>query len=231
MVYTRRYGRRRGKKNYKKNYKGYRKYYPKPRKMLSIGFPKKMITKVRYVTHITLNPGAAGTAAHHIFKANGLFDPDITGVGHQPMTFDQYMAVYDNYTVIGSKIRATFINESDDYSYFVGGALKRETTTVANVEELIEQGQVKYRTVTEQPAGKPNNVITLNYSAKKFHKIKSLLNESMLRGDDGHNPTEGAYYHIWAADSSTDDPPIIKVLVQIDYIVAFINPKTDITQS
>jgi hypothetical protein len=35
---------------------------------------------------------------------NGLYDPDITGVGSQPVGFDQWMALYSRYTVLASNI-------------------------------------------------------------------------------------------------------------------------------
>ena len=39
---------------------------------------------------------------------NSLFDPDFTGTGHQPYYFDQFATIYQRYTVIGSKLTATF---------------------------------------------------------------------------------------------------------------------------
>ena len=65
--------------------------------------PLKMAATLLYSDQITLNP-AAGTVSKHVFSANGLFDPNITGVGHQPRGFDQYMALYNHYTVIGARI-------------------------------------------------------------------------------------------------------------------------------
>lgn len=43
----------------------------------------------RYVEgFIDLNPGALGSNAPYTFSANGLYDPNITGSGHQPIGFD-----------------------------------------------------------------------------------------------------------------------------------------------
>ena len=39
---------------------------------------------------------------------NSLFDPDQTGTGHQPYYFDQFAALYNRYTVLGSKLTAEF---------------------------------------------------------------------------------------------------------------------------
>lgn len=41
------------------------------------------------------------------FRINSLFDPDFTGGGQQPTTFDQWMALYDRYRVLGCDVDCT----------------------------------------------------------------------------------------------------------------------------
>lgn len=49
-----------------------------------------------------------GTGMLRVFRGNGMFDPDRTGVGHQPYGFDQLAALYKYYNVSGSSIRVWF---------------------------------------------------------------------------------------------------------------------------
>jgi len=49
----------------------------------------------------------AGT--ENAFSLNSLYDPDITGVGHQPYGFDQMAALYSNYIVESASIQARFV--------------------------------------------------------------------------------------------------------------------------
>lgn len=53
-----------------------------------------------------------GTAASYElqFRGNSVFDPDKSGVGHQPMGFDQWSAFYDHYYV--KSVEATVYFES-----------------------------------------------------------------------------------------------------------------------
>jgi hypothetical protein len=39
------------------------------------------------------------------FSGNGIFDPTLCGIGHQPRGFDQWAALYQRYTVIASSIK------------------------------------------------------------------------------------------------------------------------------
>lgn len=45
----------------------------------------------------------AGSTDSRVWGINTLFDPDISGTGLQPMYFDQYAAMYNNYIVYGAK--------------------------------------------------------------------------------------------------------------------------------
>ncbi len=67
------------------------------------GMPDRLFVKLRYATPLELTSGAS--TASHTYRANSLFDPDFTGVGHQPMGFDQYAAFYDRYYVTSCSMK------------------------------------------------------------------------------------------------------------------------------
>lgn len=58
----------------------------------------RYITKLKYSDEFSLS-SSAGVPALYQFNLNSLFDPDRTGVGHQPYGFDQIAALYDKYRV------------------------------------------------------------------------------------------------------------------------------------
>ena len=43
----------------------------------------------------------SGLCGVRIFSLSSLFDPDVTGTGHQPVGYDQIMALYEEYIVKG----------------------------------------------------------------------------------------------------------------------------------
>jgi len=66
--------------------------------------PKQYFATLKYTTVITINT-TVGFGSSNI-RCNGMFDPEQTGAGHQPLYFDQIMAMYDHFTVLKSKIKA-----------------------------------------------------------------------------------------------------------------------------
>ncbi len=110
--------------------------------------PKKFTFRCRYSEHaISIDGGAAGVVGKHFFRANGLFDPNVTGAGHQPLGFDQLMLMYNHFTVIGSKIRVTFTNTDPNASQICGISLTDDATTSINPEVYIENGDTTWLTL------------------------------------------------------------------------------------
>lgn len=66
-------------------------------------WPARLRCQLEY--NETLNfASTAGALAGYTFGANCLFDPDISGTGHQPRGYDQISAMYFRYVVLGAKI-------------------------------------------------------------------------------------------------------------------------------
>jgi len=62
--------------------------------------PNRYICKMKYATHV--NTTATGA---YVFRINSLFDPDNTGIGHQPYGYDNLtfcITVIASYPVVGA---------------------------------------------------------------------------------------------------------------------------------
>lgn len=214
-------------RKYKRRYRRRRRYTPKPMKSLQrTGFAKSALVKLRYTTTLNLNPGA-GTPAVNVFSANGMYDPDFTGSGHQPNSFDQWITFYDHYTVLGSKISVNFMNP---FSVFLlaGIDLRDKSSTVtSNIENIAENAGTVYTNIEPVGSGRPMKRLRKTFSAKKFFSKTSVRDEKDLEGDVSANPAEQAYYHVWlmSADGSTDPGASFPVQVTIEYIALFSEPK------
>lgn len=106
MPYKRRYKKRPyRKRRFVKKRRNFRKTGNSTIAKTTTPFPYKLITKLKYHTNTNFNP-AAITYAHN-WNANSLYDPDRSGVGHQPLYYDQLCpAIYNRYRVKGFAYRA-----------------------------------------------------------------------------------------------------------------------------
>lgn len=71
--------------------------------------PDSYRTKLRYSTYYQ-GYSAAGTPLHRTYNANSVFDPDLTGAGHQPRGFDQLAALYGRYRVNAIQVKVSIAN-------------------------------------------------------------------------------------------------------------------------
>lgn len=205
---------------------------------IPLGFPQSYISKLKYVDRITINPGI-GSFAEHIFRANSCFDPDYTGVGHQPKTFDQFMALYQHYTVIGARIKVKPLRTTGDTNDTVlslwGCTLMARFNDVATMyadnglSSILESRMIGSRktrhTGLVYNLNKSSDALTCSYSAKKFFKAKAIIDESQHKGTDSTNPTEDVFFSVWAVPpDGSSDAAAQTYLVEIEYITVFTEP-------
>lgn len=167
---------------------------PYNRVNLGNGFPKTIKFNHRYVEEIYLS-STVGATASYVFSCNGLYDPNITGAGHQPYYFDQMTTVYNHYCVIGSMITVRVAPKStaegplsmslviDDNSTQTISAPQQVAEITDSVYDIIPSGCAEARS------------LTLNWSAKKYFGKNPLANTE-LQGTIAANPAEQSYYVI-----------------------------------
>lgn len=197
-----------------------RTYNPRYKQAVSLNnpFPLVRYARLRYMDEFTLNPGI-GTTIANSFRANGMFDPNQTGIGHQPMFFDQMMAIYNHFEVLGSRITATFIQASNVY---VGIYTDDDTTFPTTSMAMLEQKGVKYRLMTNAQTNA--TTIRSNWSQKRtFPKSQG---DTALKGNIGADPAEQSYFHVFAGAFNGNDPPVVNVVVKIEYFARFTEIKT-----
>lgn len=73
-------------------------------------FPDVLVTKLRTSWKQTVASGASGAFASVVFYLNSCYDPSAAQGSYQPRFFDQAMALYNNYTVYGAKMRIKILS-------------------------------------------------------------------------------------------------------------------------
>ncbi len=201
---------------------------------VALGFPKDKMVKLRYAQEFNINPGI-GSFGFHYFRCNSMFDPDLTGTGHQPLYYDQYIAAYDHYTVHGAKIKVTYVHSGSapqTPGYMGIFVDDNATPSYASAGEVLERGQKTsdWTTTAGNSSGNRNMPsVTLNFDAKKFFGVKSL-DGAQFRVNWNANPTENANFCCWLASIGGNDPAIAYFMVEIEYY-ALLSEKTYVGQS
>jgi len=163
-------------------------------------------------------------AGGYVFSANGLFDPNFTGAGHQPLTFDQLMVMYNHYTVHSATISVLWIAGTATQSY-VSICRAGDNTPQTDVQKLIENGQISFQVLPVAGIQDVFNKQEMSIDIAKFEGVDDVLDNTDLRGTVAANPLEQAYFHL-----NTWNPQAVTVItnhamVEITFDATFTEPK------
>lgn len=179
------------------------------------------LVKMRYGGIVNPDAGA-GSSASWVFSANSIFDPDRTGIGHQPLGHDEWANFYDHYVVIGSRITVRFMPNGDTAltnSSLCSITLEDDATASTTIPSLIERtgAVIGYMGTAD---GKGSVTLRKGFSAKKFFNKADVRDNSQLGGKLGvSNPAEEAYFHInVSAVDGVTNPAAVECAVLIEYI-------------
>lgn len=220
---------------YRKNVRKTKKRIYKRRRtrksVMSIGrmpVPKSSMVKFKYFEDVSLSP-ATGLNTQYFFRANSLYDPNLTGVGHQPLGYDQLSVFYNHYTVVSAKITVTFNPLWGGVNFKNGRVaiqLCADNDNISSPSQMLEQNELVYRNITEQ-----KDLVTLSktFSAKKFFGLSKggLVGENRFTSTMDTSPVEGAYFRLVniPIDGSASTPSIV-CNCKIEYIAVLTEPKT-----
>lgn len=219
--------RRRGRIGYSKF--GVRKSVPLYRNVEP--FPNAKLVRHRYCENVTIGAGAAGALVNYIFGANDMYDPNNTGVGHQPMFRDEMAAKYTKYTVIASFIKVSFAQTPTVQSNY-GILVSDDPSPFTSARTQIERDGYNSALSKVTPPMIPSNrnypiVLKQYFDAKKWFKtsFKGLMADDVKNTLSGNSPSLPVYYHIWAQPYvSADVQPDTRIQVEITYVTMWRQP-------
>ena len=202
------------------------------RKPLTVGFPKTMTVKMRYVQEISIDP-VVNTVTTTQFLCNSIFDPWWTVGGHQPMGHDEYAALYSNYYVTASKIWCR--PNPKDTNAHIGGLWnivrqdKPDTYAGFGWAQVLEQqsvnpyGFVPYAgSLQQQGHAKPKRS---SFNARRQYKVKDLLAYEDGGAIFGASPVQQPAWAIMTVPVNANDAAAFTFEVIIEYTVLLTKPK------
>lgn len=195
---------------------------------LQFGFPKKIITILRYIDQYSMT-STLGGASTVVFRMNSLFDPDFTNAGHQPLYFDRYAAIYNNYRVLGSRLKATIspttmINSHGPWVFGINGSESTTSLSTSGINRAEQNDAVS--TVFNQQ----NKPTTLAYAFSPEIKMDRPADDDSMGAAVNTNPSNQYYAHVWFSDLNGSTSTAVMRVV-IEYTVEFFGVSPYETQS
>lgn len=208
-AYRRNYRRR---TNLSRPYSNVRKSFPSSRvNWKSSVVPDVQHVKMKYHCQFTLD------AVHYesqFFRANSVFDCDPTTGGSQPVTFDDFAALYQRYYVVASAIKVKYINLGTQHvNIILRPKLDNSTTPwtiiqpadpLSNIDPALQPNTItKLLAPTTQGTGST----ALFKMYKKTDTVYGVPSEGDLDFTAGttQNPTRQWFWEIAAVDTSGSD--------------------------
>ncbi len=178
---------------------------------------------LHYSQNILLSP-TVGYAINQ-FVGNGMFDPDETGVGNQPVYFDQFMAIYERYRVLGSRIKVYFANtETAATSQMIRVAVLPtvdDFASVTDIDAVCAQPLVKWKVgnaMQNPPITITHTRATNQQFGVPFEAVRDEINYSGLANT---NPASWWRWVVAVSNLAESGSINIRILVTIEYDCEF----------
>lgn len=218
-----------------------------------LNFPQSLRTRMRYVTRVEYTLTNSNAVVRTI-RANDLFDPEYAVGGHQPRGFDEMMEVYGKYTVMGSKITASFMYEGYNGPSETGSAGNLiqtlsssagsppqtpalppvacgvhtgvETLATGTAEEQMEKERTSWGYITPQ-----TGMISRGASAtqKDFFGKEFVVGADTYSGTKTGGVSEDLFFEVWAARIDNNySAGVVRIpcYITVEYDAVFTEPKT-----
>jgi len=169
-----------------------------------IGFPDQLRCTLRYSDAGSQFTASIAPAAQ-VFRANSLFDPDLTGSGSQPEYFDQIAAVYGQYCVMGCRFKAEVFNTGTTSNVAV---ILYSDANIAtqSVENMTEHRYAKHGVVSAKGGMDRITIELPPILNSTIQGEKSLNSDPSNYTGVGTNPTDPTYaiFRTSAMDNATN---------------------------
>lgn len=217
MPFRRRYVKKRGAKR-----KMARRRYTRRNFISKDPFHRSYMAKLKYSDRVLISPGS-GTPGVFVLSVNNLYDPQTSTGGHQPRGFDQLMAIYKRYTVVGAKVVLTALQSTSEAAQpELVGIYFSNSSSALPFSDYTESPSTKYKLL--EPVLDHHVKVTHKVSVKKFFKSSSILSDDNLAGDVGSGPNKVLYAHCFSAPLNSALAAQLYAHIYIEFTAVFTDP-------
>lgn len=185
----------------------------------NLAFPTVTRATLKYDMYFDTNL-TADVFTYYEFAANGCYDPDLSGTGHQPYMYDQYTDRYTKYRVIGFRYDVSVpMNGSETaYSLRIGTQVRNDNYT-PTFPAYFEQPYTKTRA---GGSGSPSLAIRGKSNLTKIStRPENYMNDDRYSSVYTSNPAELISFYVGFL---TNVSCTFRTFVTLHYEVEFFDP-------
>lgn len=184
--------------------------------------PDRYFTKIRYNTTalITTTPfSIVPMTGYYQYRAS-VFDPDLTGIGHQPMWYDQMTTLYTKYRVHGIGYKLTIACPDNNRLTLLALGIAVNGTTDTSWDTLTERKETRVMRVPPTGAmpviykGYIHNAKAWGLSKKEFYDDDQFI------AYNGVSPTKTTVLSLYGCTHAATDT--IDYALELTFYVEFI---------
>jgi len=181
-------------------------------------FPIRMVATLKYFETVSLTNGLTSVSSYN-FACNSIYDPNLSGTGHQPYGHDTYSTIYNQYTVLNARIRVKpVLNTSQNTALTWGVGIEDTVTSTLANDTWAERPTYVHRkgTALSSVEGKE---LSINWNRAKRFPHEDLYRT--VSAPFGANPSEIEIFNIVVQNSTGAALGTAYLTVEIDYTCEF----------
>lgn len=186
-------------------------------------FAPRIVTSLVYCEIVSITMASGPGNLDYQFNLNSLFDPDITGAGHQPKGFDQLSTLYARYRVYAVRYHVSYIvNLSTDQNVAFVVAPTNSSSGYANLTSPREVFQSKYNISTFYTPRSVSGMVNLPQLNGKSRE--SYAADDTTAGTTTTSPSEVLSLHCVSAIQNTAVSQSANLSIKLEFLSEFWDP-------
>jgi hypothetical protein len=187
---------------------------------------RSLVVRLPWSWSSNITEGVAGSGASYSFAINNAYDPNFTGVGAQPLSFDQYSALYARYRVMRVSYDVSFATRTASTCFRVGLFPSASSTLTADVNAWIVQNRAaRFRWLG--PVSGSNNIARFSGTVDFPDMLGITKTQFDIDMDfsaiTGAGPNRTLYLHIFIVGNS-GTVAVADYTVALSMLTAFQSP-------
>lgn len=188
--------------------------------------PSRYICKMKYADVLTTSVTTGG----YVMNLNSLFDPDRSGIGHQPYAYDNLSTLYNRYRVVSCSWRIAMPGTTGSNPITWSSIPSNDSSILwSNLGEVLENPRAKY--ITQNPGAPVTYLRGKSYIPALMGRTRQqYMADDKYQADVLSSPSELALLYINSFNASGGIAGGVTFSIVMEYTVEFFDIK-HVTQS